>query len=213
MFEGLKKLGTQLGRQQKTVSTNKNVRTKSVTLSKTVFMVDDITVVFTRKRIKNINMRVKAPDGHLEVSAPPWIDEQAIEVFVRQKMSWIRQKQQGIGESPRKDMKKMSPDEVKENKITLAAAAEPLIFRWESIMGVRSKSLVYRDMTSRWGSCNPQTGRICLNIQLVNYPAECLEYVIVHELCHLLERGHGPRFKALMDRFLPDWRERKALLK
>ena len=57
------------------------------------------------------------------------------------------------------------------------------------------------------------TGRICINVRLALYPPECLEYVVVHELCHLLERGHGSRFKALMDAFMPDWRDRRAKLR
>lgn len=56
-------------------------------------------------------------------------------------------------------------------------------------------------------------GRICINVRLALYPPECLEYVVVHELCHLLERGHGPRFHALMDTFMPDWKERRAKLR
>ncbi|WP_270295883.1 M48 family metallopeptidase [Eggerthella sinensis] len=82
-----------------------------------------------------------------------------------------------------------------------------------AIMGVKAGKLAYRNMTSRWGSCQPATGRICINVRLALYPPECLEYVVVHELCHLLERGHGPRFKALMDAFMPDWRTRRAKLR
>ena len=62
-------------------------------------------------------------------------------------------------------------------------------------MGVKAGRLAYRNMTSRWGSCQPATGRICINVRLALYPPECLEYVVVHELCHLRERGHGQRFK------------------
>ena len=69
-----------------------------------------------------------------------------------------------------------------------------------------------RDMTSRWGSCNTQTGKITLNLQLVQYPIICLEYVILHELCHLCVRGHGADFKALLDQFMPDWKARRKLL-
>ena len=75
-------------------------------------------------------------------------------------------------------------------------------------MTVKAGKIAYRNMTSRWGSCQPSTGRICINVRLALYPPECLEYVVVHELCHLLERGHGPRFHALMDTFMPDWKER-----
>ncbi|MFR1639341.1 MAG: M48 family metallopeptidase [Eggerthellaceae bacterium] len=79
--------------------------------------------------------------------------------------------------------------------------------------GREGRQLAYRNTTSRWGSCQPATGRICINVRLALYPPECLEYVVVHELCHLLERGHGPRFKELMDAFMPDWRERRAKLR
>mgnify|MGYP001318615938 CR=1 FL=1 len=79
-------------------------------------------------------------------------------------------------------------------------------------MRVRSGKIAYRNMTSRWGSCQPSTGRICINIRLALYPPQCLELIVVHELCHLLESGHGPKFKQLMDLFLPDWRDRQAIL-
>ena len=61
-------------------------------------------------------------------------------------------------------------------------------------------------MKTRWGTCNVKEGRIWLNLQLAKKPPECLEYVIIHELTHLLEPGHNQRFYQLMDRFLPDWR-------
>ena len=51
---------------------------------------------------------------------------------------------------------------------------------------MKAQKLAYRNMKSRWGSCQPSTGRICINVRLALYPPECLEYVVVHELCHLL---------------------------
>lgn len=177
------------------------------------FMVDDVRVVLTKKRVKNINLRVKSPDGHVQISAPSWVTAPVVEDFVREKMDWIRSKQRTLADSPRNGMKEMTPEEIAAAKECMVACVPPLIREWEAIMGVRSQTLAYRNMTSRWGSCNPSTGRICLNIQLVNYPPACLEYVVVHELCHLLERGHGPRFKALMDKYMPDWKERRALLR
>ena len=67
-------------------------------------------------------------------------------------------------------------------------------------------------MTSRWGSCNTRTKKINLNLQLVRYPLQCLEYVILHELAHLRVHGHGADFKAILDRFMPDWKTRRKLL-
>ena len=60
-------------------------------------------------------------------------------------------------------------------------------------------------MKTRWGSCNPRTGSIRLNTELAKKPRECLEYIVVHEMAHLLEPTHNRHFVALMDRFLPHW--------
>jgi predicted metal-dependent hydrolase len=80
-----------------------------------------------------------------------------------------------------------------------------LIQKWEPIMGVQVKSFYIRNMTSRWGSCHTQENRICLNLQLIKKPMACIEYVLVHEMVHLLEPSHNPRFHRLMSQFLPNW--------
>ncbi len=67
-------------------------------------------------------------------------------------------------------------------------------------------------MRTRWGSCNIRARRIWLNLELAKFPVECLEYVVVHEMVHLIERRHNARFKSLLDQFLPDWRERQRTL-
>nr|UKE82692.1 M48 family metallopeptidase [Pectobacterium sp. PL152] len=67
-------------------------------------------------------------------------------------------------------------------------------------------------MKTFWGTCNTTTKRIWLNLELVKKPPECLEYILVHELVHLLERHHNERFQRHMDRFIPNWRERRDLL-
>ena len=71
--------------------------------------------------------------------------------------------------------------------------------------------LSLRVMRTRWGSLSPRTG-MCLNVLLVHFPEEAIEYVVVHELCHLYYHGHGKRFYALLEAVLPDWRQRKQLL-
>lgn len=87
-----------------------------------------------------------------------------------------------------------------------------LIARWEKVIGVSSLGFSIRDMKTRWGTCNIKTKQICLNLQLAKKPMKCLEYVVVHELVHLLERSHNKVFKAYMDRFLPEWRSIKREL-
>lgn len=83
---------------------------------------------------------------------------------------------------------------------------------WETKIGVTANSWGIKKMKTKWGSCNTQAKRIWFNLELAKKSPECLEYILVHELVHLIERYHNERFKVLMDRLLPDWRERKALL-
>ena len=92
-------------------------------------------------------------------------------------------------------------------------AALPLFASYEARMGVHASRLRIRKMKSRWGSCNVKTASITLNSNLAHYPAACLESVVVHELCHLFEKGHNARFYGFMDRYMPHWRAADALLK
>ncbi|MBA2711654.1 MAG: M48 family metallopeptidase [Tatlockia sp.] len=87
-----------------------------------------------------------------------------------------------------------------------------LIAKWEPIIGVSVSNWGIRVMKTRWGSCNPLKKRIWLNLNLIKKPLACLEYVLVHELVHILEASHNKRFYALMDKFLPQWRVIKTLL-
>lgn len=88
-----------------------------------------------------------------------------------------------------------------------------LVPRYETIVGRQAAEWRFRRMKTRWGTCNIQKARICLNIQLAEKPLACLEYVVVHELTHLHEAGHNKRFWGLMDRFYPRWREIKKQMK
>lgn len=88
----------------------------------------------------------------------------------------------------------------------LKEALPPLIARWEARMGVQVRRFYVRRMKTRWGSCNPRQRSVRFNTELAKKAPECLEYLVVHELAHLLEPSHNARFKALMDRFMPGWR-------
>ena len=175
--------------------------------------VDGVPVRLTRKRVKNLNLRIRRPGGEVEISAPPYASESEIVRFVREKRAWVDAKRAQVAASPDALAATADLEEAAAWRAVVEACVPALVEAWEPIMGVKAGKLAYRNMTSRWGSCQPATGRICINVRLALYPPECLEYVVVHELCHLLERGHGPRFKALMDGFMPDWRERRAKLR
>lgn len=89
---------------------------------------------------------------------------------------------------------------------------DSLLPKWEKITGLYCSSWQTKYMTTRWGTCNTNTGKIWLNLQLAKKPIECLEYVILHELVHLKEKNHGEKFVALMDKYMPNWRDiRKKL--
>jgi len=94
----------------------------------------------------------------------------------------------------------------------LKEAVPPLIEKWQPRLGVTVERFFVQRMKTRWGSCNHEARTIRLNTELAKKPAECLEYVVVHELVHLLEPTHNARFVALMDRFMPKWQFHRDVL-
>ncbi|HAA53399.1 MAG TPA: metal-dependent hydrolase [Myxococcales bacterium] len=88
----------------------------------------------------------------------------------------------------------------------------PLIEKWEAALGVELSEWRIRKMKTRWGSCNREARRIWLNLELAKKPPLCLEYVILHELVHLLVRHHNDAFTGLLDKHMPLWRQHKAEL-
>lgn len=87
-----------------------------------------------------------------------------------------------------------------------------LIEQWQAKIGVTANDWGVKKMKTKWGSCNIEAKRIWLNLDLAKKPPECLEYIIVHELVHLLERNHNSRFVAYMDEFMPKWRLNREIL-
>jgi predicted metal-dependent hydrolase len=82
----------------------------------------------------------------------------------------------------------------------------PLLMKWAAILDVQPAAWGIKRMKTKWGACNVDAKRIWLNLELAKKPAQCLEYIVVHELMHLLEQHHNDRFVSLMDRHLPNWR-------
>lgn len=88
----------------------------------------------------------------------------------------------------------------------LKAVVLVLIVKWEPLMGVKVQKFFVQKMKTKWGSCSPASSSIRLNTDLAKKPPECLEYIVVHEMTHLLEPTHNSRFVNLMDQFMPKWR-------
>jgi|SRR5665648_20770 len=88
----------------------------------------------------------------------------------------------------------------------LKAAILDLIKKWEPVVDKEVQGWTVRRMKTKWGSCNPNSGHISLNLELTKKHPSCLEYILVHEMAHLRERTHGERFTVLMGEYLPNWR-------
>jgi predicted metal-dependent hydrolase len=118
------------------------------------------------------------------------IDHKYIHLYIRPNTSTDKRRII-IDEWYRSELKKITPE---------------LIHKWEQKIGVASNEFGIKKMKTKWGTCNTQAKRIWLNLELCKKPKECIEYVIVHELVHLLERRHNQRFVMFMDKFMPKWR-------
>ncbi|MBI9109970.1 M48 family metallopeptidase [Maridesulfovibrio ferrireducens] len=108
------------------------------------------------------------------------------------------------------DKRQAVVDEWYRNQLRKKAA--PLISKWESRLEVKVNRLFVQRMKTRWGSCNPQRGYVRLNTHIAKKPAHCLEYLIVHEMLHILEPTHNARFKMLMEKYMPQWEFHRKML-
>jgi predicted metal-dependent hydrolase len=94
----------------------------------------------------------------------------------------------------------------------IKAVVPGIIAKWEPLVGVKLKRIFVQEMKTKWGNCNQRENSIRLNTDLAKKPRECLEYIVVHEMVHVLEPTHNARFIALMDRLMPQWRVRRQEL-
>lgn len=172
-----------------------------------------ISVVVTYKAMKHVRLRVSDVNGQVSISAPFGYPVSALESLVCSKKTWIEKQQLELAQSPSAQANQATAEEQAAWKLVVSACVPTLIEQWAPILDVKPGTIVYRNMKTRWGSCQPSTGRICINTRLALYPPECLEYVVVHELCHLLVANHGSDFKELMTRVMPDWKDRQRRLR
>ena len=183
---------------------------------KTVF-VRGIPVSLERRRIKNINLYIRPPHGDVLVTVPLRVSEAQVMRFLSEKEDWIitHRERMIVKENERREegLRTMTDRSVTdEESARLKEQISRFAAKWEPVMGVHCERWSIRDMKSRWGSCTVTKKTIRLNLQLAKKPEECVEYVVVHELTHLLEPSHNARFHAYMKTFLPDYKERKRRL-
>lgn len=168
----------------------------------------------TRKKIKNMYLRVKRPQGEVTVSAPVRMTKAEIQRFVEERLDWILKTREQIrlaGEKHR-GLPEISPELEQEYRRFLKYTIAGLIAKYQTAMGVDPAGFTIRRMKTRWGSCNVRTRHMNFNLALAAVPLPYIEYVVVHEMTHLLEASHNVRFWELMERYLPGARQlRKEL--
>ena len=170
-------------------------------------VLDGIVITVTKKRIKNMYLRIKKEDGMVLISVPSQTSDLRIRRFAEERLPWIRELKQ------QKDLRPaLSEAEIRRRKVLLKAAVEKLIQKYEQLMRVQVSGVTIRQMKTRWGSCNVKTHHININLALYEKGPECLEYVVVHEMCHILEASHNKIFWGYVSQFFPDWKNVRARL-
>jgi len=96
---------------------------------------------------------------------------------------------------------------------TLKKQIPPLLEKWEKITGIKVEEYRVKKMKTKWGSCTPEHKRIWINLELAKKPIHCLEYILVHEMVHIIEKKHTEKFRSLMESFMPKWTQYKEELK
>ncbi len=171
-----------------------------------------MAIEVTYRRTRRLSMRI-VKDGDVHVSAPFGMPKTEVVRFVREHRDWIvkARKKTDERQKRREAFYNQLPLQTKAQKqealSRLKALVEPMVERYARIMGVNPAAIRYKPMISRWGVCNVKDKSICFSSYLLLLPEWCVEHVVVHELCHLLEPNHNNRFYGLMDKYFPRWKE------
>ncbi len=187
---------------------------------------DAIPVCVTRKRVRNLNLRVRA-DGSVALSIPLHATAGRAQAFLDERSAWIRANvEKRCAQTRERELAKgrlkqsyplwgkivhapegegLSDEQIEDVYRSELEKKLPEVIMWmESQIGAHANKWRLRNMKSRWGSCTPKTGWIRINTRLAAYPPECLAYVVAHELAHLLEPSHNARFHAIVARAIKD---------
>ncbi len=172
-------------------------------------MAGDILYWLTRKRVRNLNLRVRA-DGEIAVSAPRWTPVAEVDAFVLARRDWIEKTRGKL--APPAPLRVFTQEERAACR-QLFTGLLPLYWALAGRAGEPLPALRIRTMKSRWGVCHMTKRYITLNTQLLLQPPPAQEYVLLHEIVHFRHPNHSKRFHGEMQRLMPDYKERKKLLR
>ena len=171
-----------------------------------------MAILVTYRRTSRLSMRI-VKNGDVHVSAPIGLSREKVMAFVEEHRDWINEARKKTCEQQEQrtafydQLPLATRAQADEALKRLKGLVEPMVERHAREMGVRPSRVYYKPTISRWGQCNVRDRSICISAYVLLLPEWCVEHVVVHELCHLLEPSHNARFHALMDRFFPRWRE------
>ena len=152
-------------------------------------------------------------NGDVHVSAPVGMSRDKVMAFIEEHKDWINEARKKTLERRRQraaffnKLPLTTRAQADEALKRLKALVEPMVERYAKEMGVQPSRVYYKSTISRWGQCNIKDRSIYFSSYVLLLPEWCVEHVVVHELCHLLEPSHNARFHALMDKYFPRWRE------
>ena len=168
----------------------------------------DYTLIRSRRKTLAIEITREA---RLLVRAPLGCPQRDIDRFLAEKQDWIAAHTARM-QARREAHPEPSPEQEAALRKQAREVLPPLVERYAPRMGVQPAGITVTGARTRFGSCSPKN-RLCFSFRLMEYPLPAIEYVVVHELAHIAEKNHSSRFYALVARYLPDYRDREALLK
>lgn len=171
-----------------------------------------MAIRITYRRTSRMSMRI-VKNGDVHVSAPIGMPKREVVRFIEEHREWIGKARKKTYENQQRraafysQLPLQTRAQADEALRRLKDMIGPMVEYHSEEMGVRPSSVSYRAMISRWGVCNVKNRSICFSVYLLLLPEWCVEHVVVHELCHLLEPSHNARFHALMDKYFPRWKD------
>ncbi|MEK9151145.1 MAG: SprT family zinc-dependent metalloprotease [Patescibacteria group bacterium] len=155
------------------------------------------------RRAKNMRIVVRR-DGSVLLTLPFFVSYERGRRFFESKAGWIREKIADLAERPDHILRRGGVREYRESREAACRLVEERLAHFQEIYRVSWKRVSIRNQKTRWGSCS-HGGSLSFNYRLISLPPHLADYVIVHELCHLLELNHSPKFWALVARTFPDY--------
>ena len=169
------------------------------------------TYELIRSRRRTLALEITR-DCRVLVRAPLRTSQARIDAFVSAHQDWIARHLEDQRRRSAAAPPTPTPAEIEALKARARAVLPPKIAFWSQRMGVTPTGLKITTARKRWGSCSGKNS-LCFSCFLMDRPEAAIDLVVVHELCHIRVKNHGPAFYTLLERYLPDWRERKQLLR